>query len=77
MSAFDQVEMFEPTGSEVGRLAEAHAQWAVKAQALADRFLLRGWVALARDQERVAAEHEVSATCLAMLAEFEHLAGVA
>jgi hypothetical protein len=72
-----QPDLFEPTGPEVGRLAHTHAQWADKALRMSQVFEARGWPALAREQKSIPAMHTQQADELAMLAEFEHLAGIA
>jgi len=72
-----QAELFEPTGAEVGKLAQQHAQKADAARRLASAFEARGWAALTAEQRRIAKQHDDEAECLAMLAEFERLGGVA
>lgn len=72
----DQANLFEPTGPEVGRLAHTHAQWAAKARRMAEVFEARGWLALSKEQKAIAQSHLDQAEELAMLAEFEQLAGL-
>lgn len=71
-----QSELFEPTGLEVGRLAQQHAAKSAAALRLADTFRSRGWDSLSREQLRLAREHDDEAEALAMLADFERLGGV-
>jgi hypothetical protein len=72
----DQIALFEPTGTEVGKLALQHLKRATEARRTAEVCLSRGWSALAHQKINAAEHHEFEAECLAMLADFERLGGV-
>lgn len=72
-----QGELFEPSGAEVLPLAEQQQRLADLYRRRAEACALRGWEALARIAARASQEHERAAVELAMLADFERLAGLA
>ena len=76
MSAFDQAELFEPTGAAVGELAMKHAQRAEGCDRTASVAKSRGWWVVEIDARRAAKNERNEAECLAMLADFERLGGV-
>ncbi len=71
-----QLQLFEPTGGEVGALALQHLALAEKAQRNAATADARGWPALADAYRLNASEQLNEAECLAMLAELEFLGRV-
>lgn len=76
MSPAAQIPLFEPTGAEVPALALAMARRADAARRQASIAASRGWPAIERGYVEQARAAEIEAECLAMLAEFERLAGV-
>lgn len=72
-----QAPLFEPTGPEVHRLALDHVNRADRMARLADVARARGWNAVEQAHRKLAELHEREAEELAMLADFERLAGLA
>jgi hypothetical protein len=73
----EQLSMFEPTGAEVGQLASGHLRRANVAMREFELWEARGCSALAAAAHERVRAHWRQADELAMLAEFERLAGFA
>lgn len=71
-----QLSLIEPSGAEVAPLAMGHWQKAQTFRRSALAADARGWNTVAHEFCRLADKHQQEAECLAMLADFERLAGV-
>lgn len=71
----DQLPLIEPTGAEVPGLALAQVRQADRLEGQARIALAHGWEAVADGFIARAQRARFEAECLAMLADFERLAG--
>lgn len=71
-----QLVMFEPTGSDLAKLAKTHASTAESLQYQVDNLKLRGFSASASAYARLCELSDDQATVCELALQFEQLAGL-